>query len=210
MNILEAIEEVTAQTKRKISYTDIGKALSVSRQYINQIKKSELTKEQISSIENYFHISFTNKNENNFLDNCTALPVRGNLQASLGHGVEIIDEGSTGEYWINNRLLRQLGVSKQYTDFVPCEGDSMFPTIDGGCLLMVDKSQKEVFDGKIYCIRLNNNLIAKRLQFIPPHSIKVISDNKEKYDPFYIDLSKEIDFDFEIIGEVKWWGTIAK
>ena len=141
---------------------------------------------------------------------CVDIPVRGNLSASLGQGIEIVDETQTGVYSVSRKLMRDVGANPKDTDFVPCEGDSMYPTIEGGALLMVDRSKKEVFDGKIYCVRLNGNLIAKRLQFIPPNSVKVISDNKEKYDPFYVDLSKVLEYDFEIIGEVKWYGTIVR
>lgn len=136
--------------------------------------------------------------------------MRGNLSASLGHGIEIVDEEQTGTYSVSTKLMKDVGANPKDTDFVPCEGDSMFPTIEGGALLMVDRSKREIFDGKIYCVRLNGNLIAKRLQFIPPNSVKVISDNKEKYDSFYVDFSKAIDFDFEIIGQVKWYGTIVR
>lgn len=163
----------------------------------------------ISNVFNYNFLSNTFKeksNSNDYVD----LPVRGNLSASMGAGVEIIDETQTGTYSVSKKLMKDVGANQQYTDFIPCEGDSMYPTIEGGALLMVDRSKTEIFDGKIYCIRLNNNLIAKRLQFIPPNSVKVISDNKEKYDAFYVDLSKQLDYDFAIIGEVKWYGTIVR
>lgn len=36
------------------------------------------------------------------------------------------------------------------------------------------------------------------------NTIKVISDNTDKYVSLYIDFSKETDVDFQIIGEVQW------
>ena len=89
-------------------------------------------------------------------------------------------------------------------------GDSMTPTIEGGDSLLIDLSKREVYDGRIYCVRIEGQLYAKRLQKIPPYQIKVISDNKEKYDPFYVDFSKNIDYDFEVIGEIRWWGRVAR
>ena len=51
--------------------------------------------------------------------------------------------------------------------------------------------------------------MAKRLQFIPPNKVAVISDNP-KYKSFDVDLSQTPEFDFAIIGEVRWWGTLAR
>ena len=27
---------------------------------------------------------------------------------------------------------------------------------------------------------------------------------------FYIDFSKNLDFDFAVIGEIRWWGRVAR
>ena len=206
ITVSEAIAEATSQKKEKVTLEQFGAALGVSKQYVGQIKNKELNSSQIERLEKFLKVNFTKVNNND----CVDIPVRGNLSASLGQGIEIVDETQTGVYSVSRKLMKDVGANPNDTDFVPCEGDSMFPTIEGGSLLMVDRSKKEVFDGKIYCVRLNGNLIAKRLQFIPPNSVKVISDNKEKYDPFYVDLSKTLDYDFEIIGEVKWYGTIVR
>lgn len=173
-------------------------------------RNSNWKEEEILKLNKAYNIDIYKEISNNTSENCVSLPVRGNISASLGHGIEVVDEKQTGQYWVSEHLLKVLGVNKNFTDFIPCEGDSMFPTISGGCLLMVDKTKTQVYDGKIYCVRYNNQLMAKRLQFLPPNTIKVISDNKDKYEPFKVDLSKELDFDFAIIGEVKWWGTLAK
>ena len=206
ITVSEAIAEATSQKKEKVTLEQFGAALGVSKQYVGQIKNKELNRSQIERLEKFLKVNFTKVNNND----CVDIPVRGNLSASLGQGIEIVDETQTGVYSVSRKLMRDVGANPNDTDFVPCEGDSMYPTIEGGALLMVDRSKKEVFDGKIYCVRLNGNLIAKRLQFIPPNSVKVISDNKEKYDPFYVDLSKVLDYDFEIIGEVKWYGAIVR
>lgn len=145
----------------------------------------------------------------NTLEDCILIPVRGGLSASMGFGIEIIDESQTGTYPTPKKLARALGLKPEMADYILAEGDSMEPTIDGGSMVLVDHTRKEVIDGKIFCIRLNNKLMAKRLQFIPPKNVSIISDNP-KYKSFDIDLSKDLDFDFDIIGEVRWWGTLAR
>jgi phage repressor protein C with HTH and peptisase S24 domain len=206
----EYLQNLQKLTKKKPpTYEKIAEVLDLgSKQAVsNRIYRKQPLKEFEIEILN---AEFNKNNQSTQNDDCVDIPVRGNLSASLGQGIEIVDETQTGVYSVSRKLMKDVGANPNDTDFVPCEGDSMFPTIEGGSLLMVDRSKKEVFDGKIYCVRLNGNLIAKRLQFIPPNSVKVISDNKDKYDPFYVDLSKTLDYDFEIIGEVKWYGTIVR
>lgn len=206
----EYLQNLQKLTKKKPpTYEKIAEVLDLgSKQAVsNRIYRKQPLKEFEIEILNS---EFKKDNQSTQKEDCVDIPVRGNLSASLGQGIEIVDETQTGVYSVSRKLMKDVGANPHDTDFVPCEGDSMYPTIEGGALLMVDRSKKEVFDGKIYCVRLNGNLIAKRLQFIPPNSVKVISDNKEKYDPFYVDLSKTLDYDFEIIGEVKWYGTIVR
>lgn len=143
-------------------------------------------------------------------NNCSEIPILGNVTASMGYGLKVCDETQTGTYAISNRLARDLGANLPECDIIFAKGDSMAPTIVGGDSLLVDKSKREVYDGRIYCVRYDGGLYAKRLQKLPPNRIKVVSDNKEKYDSWYVDFSKDISFDFEIIGEVIWWGRVAR
>lgn len=210
MNITELQNELT---KRNINIqaNEICKIWGMDVSSFSRKKKSnsEIKYKNIEQLERALGISIIS-GEHLADDDCVGVVVRGNLTASLGAGIEIIDETQTGTFAVSRKLMRDVGAGITTTDFVPCEGDSMYPTIEGGALLMVDRSKTEIFDGKIYCVRLNNQLMAKRLQFLPPNKVKVISDNKEKYDPFYVDLSKQLDFDFAIIGEVKWYGTVVR
>ena len=68
-------------------------------------------------------------------------------------------------------------------------------------------SKVEVYDGKIYCIRKDGQLYAKRLQKLSASQLKIISDNKD-YEPIIIDFAKNTDLDFAIIGEVRWAGRV--
>lgn len=212
--IIEVQDDLQNLTNRsKISYTEIAKALGTGRSNISlrAKNKSELTITEIKRIENYFNVSLLNKlnnteNDEDFID----IPVRGDVYASMGSGITVYNEDQTGVYKISRELARDIGVSLNNTQMIFASGDSMTPTIEGGDSLLIDLSKKEVYDGRIYCVRIEGQLYAKRLQKIPPHQIKVISDNKEKYDPFYVDFSKNIDYDFEVIGEIRWWGRVAR
>ena len=178
----------------------------------NLIDILDFSVEEIQQINAYYKVDLFN-NTTQFVsvaNECTDIPVRGNVTASMGYGLTVYDETQTGTYAISNRLAKDLGINLNKSEIIFAKGDSMQPTIEGGDSLLVDLTKREVHDGSIYCVRIDGELYAKRLQKIPPQKIKIISDNKEKYDAFYIDLSKNIDFDFEIIGEIRWWGRVAR
>lgn len=211
MNIQYIIQELTGLLKKKITYSDIATALNVTRQYANQIKDKDLSKKQIQAIDNHFGSNFTNVNSLNTTneEECITIPVLGDVKASLGYGVTVYNEQKTASYSISKKLIYDLGINNEQTEIIFAQGDSMMPTIEGGDSLLVDHSRKDIYDGKIYCVRIEGQLYAKRLQKIPPDKVLVVSDNP-KYRSFEINLAKEIDFDFTIIGEIRWWGRVAR
>ncbi len=209
MNLKQAITLLTGKLSKSISYAQAAKALDVTRQYASQIKEKELSNKQIKALESYFN---ANLQESKILlveDDCVNIPVKGDVVASMGYGVIVYNESQTATYPVSRKLVNDLGICKNQTEMIFAQGDSMLPTIEGGDSLLVDHARTEIYDGKIYCIRMDGQLYVKRLQKIPPNTIRVVSDNS-KYRSFEIDFSKNQEFDFEVIGEVRWWGRVAR
>lgn len=204
MKLSEFIKEKNKQLEYKLTYTKVAKILNVSRQYLSTIRDKELNEKNLNILTDYF-----NKNVNSIHD-FIKIPVYGNVTASMGYGITVYDENQTGVYEISQKLANDIGIIPGKTEMIFASGDSMHPTIEGGDSLLIDTSKKEIYDGRIYCVRIDGQLYAKRLQKIPPNTVKVISDNAKKYDAFYIDFSKDINFDFEVIGEIRWWGRVAR
>jgi phage repressor protein C with HTH and peptisase S24 domain len=219
----EKIDSLQKFTKEKVTQEDIAKVLGITKSAVsNRIaRKQELKEFEIIKLDEAFREKIKKQLEkvrddviginerfkaNKELIN---LPVRSDVTASMGHGVEVLDEQQTGTYSFSKKLLKDIGADPNYSDVIFSSGDSMYPTIEGGDCLVVDKSKTDIYDGKIYCVRIQDKLYAKRLQFLPPNKINVISDNP-KYKAFEVDLSKELDYDFAVIGEVKWWSRVAK
>lgn len=205
MNFTELQNYLISSTGKNVTQSAIAKALGVDRSTITtKIKNNKnVTLDELAKIEKSFNI--VKKKEEDFV----SVPVRGNVQASMGYGVTVYDETQTGEYQISAKLARDLSIHAGQSEMIIASGDSMEPTIEGGDSLLIDTSQKEVYDGRIYCVRIEGQLYAKRLQKIPPSTIVVISDN-QKYKSFEINFSQTIDYDFEVIGEVRWWGRVAR
>ena len=177
--------------------------LGVSRSNINYKKENdvELSEEDVKKIETFYGIEIQQN------ENTVSIPVLGDVEASMGYGVTVYNENQTAIYNISKQLARDLGISEQFTKMIFARGNSMLPTIQGGDSLLVDMSKVEVYDGKIYCIRKEGQLYAKRLQRLSATQLKIISDNKD-YEPIIIDFKKDIDTDFAILGEVRWAGRV--
>jgi len=195
----------TIREKNRLSQPQLAEILGCSKQYISKVEsgKLALSKKFYDILNDKYNVSFGNDNE------CIEIVVRSDVSASMGYGVTIYNESQTGTYQISKKLASDLGIIPDKTEMIFASGDSMLPTIEGGDSLLVDLNRKEIYDGRIYCVRIDGQLYAKRLQKIPPSKVIVISDN-QKYQSFEIDFSKQIDFDFEVIGEIRWWGRVAR
>lgn len=190
-------------TYGNVSQAELGRVLGVSRSNINYKKDNdvELSEQDVKKIETYYGVQISKS------DDFVSIPVLGDVEASMGFGVTIYNENQTAVYDISRKLARDLGVSEDYTKMIFARGNSMAPTIESGDNLLVDMSKTEVYDGKIYCIRKDGQLYAKRLQKLSASQLKIISDNKD-YEPIIIDFAKNTDLDFAIIGEVRWAGRV--
>lgn len=98
--------------------------------------------------------------------------------------------------WINRTNLVATELVALNTD-----GDSMFPTIPENATILVDKSKNIAKDGRIYVVRIDDRLYVKRTQWLPT-GLRLISDNKELYDPIDLTRADLNGSDVEIYGQV--------
>lgn len=137
------------------------------------------------------------------------LPVRGDVEASMGYGVTVYNESITSTYSISRKFADDLGINPKTSEVIFARGDSMETTIFGGDSVILDLSKRNIHDGVIYCIKLDGEPLIKRLQRLSPDRIGVVSDNP-KYKMREVILNENNIDGFEVIGEVRWWGRIAK
>ena len=129
---------------------------------------------------------------------------RYDIQAAAGHGQLVGDEQpmfamAFRRYWIENYVTRDI----KNLSFIAVKGDSMEGVLNDGDTILINHGQTTPRDG-LYVLRLNENLLVKRLQLIPGGIVNVISAN-EAYPTFEIDLKNPTD-DVAIIGRVEWFG----
>jgi len=97
-----------------------------------------------------------------------------------------------------------VGVNPNDVFLMLVDGDSMYPTLKNGSIIMVDRNLSSLSDG-IYVMRHDNSLLVKRLQSLPNSIIKVKSDNT-MYEPWEIKREDFNGTDLELIGRVVWSG----
>lgn len=129
---------------------------------------------------------------------------RYDIQAAAGHGRLVGDETPVfsmafRRYWVENYVTRD---TKQLS-VISVKGDSMEGVLNDGDTILINHGDTTPRDG-LYVLRLNENLLVKRLQLMPGGIVNVISAN-EAYPSFEINLNRMTD-DLAIIGRVEWFG----
>lgn len=132
----------------------------------------------------------------------TVLVPRLRLGASAGPGAHADGEESEGRIGFESRWLKKLSGSPDALSIIQVAGDSMTPTLGDGDDILVDRGDAadRLRDG-IYVIRMDDQLLVKRLAPRPAQRISVISDNSAY--PSWEDADPR---DISVIGRVIWAG----
>ncbi|MGE8356395.1 MAG: XRE family transcriptional regulator, partial [Microvirgula sp.] len=121
------------------------------------------------------------------LDEFVFVP-RYNLQASAGHGA-----ASDGEkpvftmafrrYWIVNYLR----ADPHDLSVISVKGDSMEGVLNDRDVILINRSDTQATGG-LFVLRIDGDLVVKRVQRLPGALLKVTSAN-EAYEPFTVDIN---------------------
>ncbi len=100
-----------------------------------------------------------------------------NVRASAGRGLIAVDQMPMGEIAFGREFLRNLGANPEYCYILEARGDSMWPTIPDGALLIADASKTEVDDGRIYHFNVTDKVLVKRARWSMDGRLHLTSDN---------------------------------
>lgn len=129
---------------------------------------------------------------------------RYNLQAAAGHGASTDGEKplfsmAFRKYWIEHYLR----ANPADLSVISVKGDSMEGVLNNRDVILLNRADNEPGSG-LYVLRLDGDLVVKRVQRLPGGKLEVKSAN-EAYSPFEVDLNNTPG-DFAIIGRVVWFG----
>lgn len=102
-------------------------------------------------------------------------------------------------------LRFELGARPQDLCLLRVGGDSMEPTLRAGDMILIDRSATRPDREGIYILRMNDMLLARRLQALPGGLVKVSSDNPA-VDAFQARLADIGSRTLAIVGRVVWSG----
>lgn len=103
---------------------------------------------------------------------------RFDARASAGNGLIAVDQMPVGEVSFAREFLRNLGANPEYCYILEARGDSMWPTIPDGALLIIDASKTEVDDGRIYHFNVMDKVLVKRARWSMDGKLYLTSDNQ--------------------------------
>jgi len=118
-----------------------------------------------------------------------------------GSGAIVSPKGQVDSiYFYEAWLPRNYRVNPDDLFALPFAGESMVPTLTPRDLLLVDGSEAAQKPGDgIYVVRLDGQLLVKRLQRFPGRRLKISSDN-DAYETYMIEVDRGMDF--VILGRV--------
>jgi phage repressor protein C with HTH and peptisase S24 domain len=137
------------------------------------------------------------------LDEFVFIP-RYNLKAAAGHGATTEGEKpmfsmAFRRYWVENYLR----ATPTDLSVISVKGDSMEGVLNDRDVILLNTSDTQASSG-LYVLRVDGDLVVKRVQRLPGGILRVISAN-EAYATFDVDLNNP-PADFGVIGRVVWYG----
>jgi phage repressor protein C with HTH and peptisase S24 domain len=127
------------------------------------------------------------------------------IAASAGPGRTALDSEPASYMGFQLNWLRGLVSDTDRAMILKLKGDSMEPDFKSGDDIMVDLADagERVRDG-VYVMRLNDQLLVKRLRMLGAEEAQLVSANPA-YDPITVNLATD---DFRVVGRVVWSGRV--
>jgi phage repressor protein C with HTH and peptisase S24 domain len=133
------------------------------------------------------------------------IPVR-DVYASAGPGSEVFDEAPTSFLAFSSEFVDAWDRSLAHVEAIHARGDSMEPTIQDGAVVLIDRAERSLVEGRIFVFRTPDGLRLKRFQRTIDGAALLISDNRERYAPERVSSS---DFEqLRVAGRAFWTGRM--
>ncbi len=119
------------------------------------------------------------------------------LAAAAGGGSQVDTETVTGSLWFRRDWLERHALDPNQCSVIRVTGESMEPTLEDGCSILVNRAQRRRRVGHLFAVRTDEGLIAKRAGKNADGKWLLVSDH-----PGW--PSAPWPKDAPVIGEVRW------
>lgn len=127
-------------------------------------------------------------------------------KAAAGRGYENLHVENTSTLAFKREWLRYRGANEKHLVVIYADGESMWPTINSGDVLLIDKSKVEPLHQQVFVFSNAQGIIVKRLIQGPFNSWTIRSDNEDKEAYPDRSLLRSEENEHRIIGQVIWRG----
>lgn len=142
------------------------------------------------------------RSENALPDEFVRVPLLDDVKAAAGAGAYVNDETHSREIIFRRDWIKHHNISANTLSCIHLTGDSMFPTLIPGDVLLVDHSQTQPLADRIFVIRADDGLVVKRSGGLNGGELTLISDNPV-IGKRVVDLSAG---EASVVGRVVWYG----
>lgn len=173
----------------------------------NEVKPNIETIEQIAkgvgrTVSDILSREFSEPGDPDF-----AMLRRLDVKASAGAGNLVFLESERGRLAFRRDFLKQSGVREADAVVIYADGQSMEPRIPDGAVLLVDTSRTELDNNEIHVIRVDGEILVKRLRKEIGGGVLIVSDNPDKHRYPDILVTPDKEDHLSIIGRVFWMGA---
>ena len=124
------------------------------------------------------------------------------VRLAAGHGAEVFEGEEETTIAFRRDFIYKSGVNAYAAVAVYVAGESMLPTIPDGAIVLIDRSNTIIYNGKIYGLRYDGRLYIKRLL---RENGKLLARSDNQVGNPDLDLEKR-KVDFEVLGRAFWCG----
>lgn len=194
-----AIREIESGTVRKPGkLLELASALEVRPEWLASGTGMMMTVE--SACDQPYDINAQGEDQEDFLSIFSLVP-RYAVLAGAGPGMEVHSEQIVDHLAFKTEWLSvAMGLEPDKLALITARGDSMEPAIGDGDMMLLDMRELRTLDPSIYVVRIDQSLVAKRLQRMTDGRIRINSDN-----PLYGSETVRHD-EIHILGRVVWIG----
>lgn len=202
-DLVEGMKNMIGQDKTYANPTQMAKACDVAPNQIIRYLKHERGKhiQVLAKVLDKIgaKIVFPADSYDNEMNNFHHVP-KALARPSDGGGNLQTDDTLENTYAFSLDWLSKKG-KPECMKLMAVTGESMAPRIEDGDHILVDESQKDLYEGRIYVVRIDQEIVVKRIAK-EPGKILLMSDNQEA-EPKKIEINlKDQSLSWEPIGRV--------
>ncbi|MDR2604947.1 MAG: helix-turn-helix domain-containing protein [Desulfovibrio sp.] len=190
--------------KRELTQTALAEKAGLAQNYISQIRAGtragsldalqKLATALDLSLPEFFACRDETRPDLVFVERLKARP-------RAGSGGLETDPDPVGLYSFHSSFIARKHGDEESMKLFEVAGDSMVPTLMDGDLIMVNLREKNVRSGCIYLVRMEDELMVKRLENRPGGVLLIRSDNRAYED---IPVNRGSGADVEVLGRMVW------